>query len=157
VCLSPLPVRGGLFKRLASEGSLTLVGEFSGQGRPWLGALRELDVWVRGAPDRAPLAALLDEALATVRALADDEEIQLTGVFRQGFDVAAWIANPEQAPQEPYLSSSDYTQRSGDGASPPARGLQPHSPPTHKVDSRRSLPLLCDLLCPCPARPCRTA
>ena len=100
------PVRGALFKRLAAEGSLTLVGEFSGQGRPWLGALRELDSWVRGAADRAPLAALLDQSLATVRALADDEEIQLTGVFRQGFDVAAWIAHPDQAPQEPYLSSS---------------------------------------------------
>lgn len=129
-----MSARGALFKRLAGEGALTLVGEFSGQGRPWLGALRELDQWVRGAADRAPLAALLDQSLATVRALADDEEIQLTGVFRQGFDVATWIAHPDQAPQEPYLSSSDArTATAGRRVSTITRQMIAHSYSSHAL------------------------
>ena len=98
--------RGGLFKRLAGDGSLTLLGEFSGQGRPWLSALRELDQWATAEPSRAAFRQLMQRAMDTLRELAEDEEVQSVGVHRQGFDVRAWISQPDTAPEEAYLTRS---------------------------------------------------
>jgi len=103
--------RGALFKRLAGEGALTLLAQFSGQGRPWLSALRELYEWARaapaaGQPSRANFRALLERSLATLRALSDDDEVQLVGVLRQGIDVQQWITQPDAAPEEAYLASA---------------------------------------------------
>lgn len=95
-----------MFSRLAADGSLSLLGQFSGQGRPWLGALRELESWSRSAGHK-PMQALLQQALQVILDLSQEEEVQSMGVFRQGFDVKTWIEQPEQAPAETYLTASD--------------------------------------------------
>lgn len=98
--------RGALFTRLVSDGSLCLFAEFSGQGRPWLGALRELDTWARTGAHKK-VAQFIDDCILAVQEMATDEEVAATGVLRQGFDVRAWIDQSQPIPEETYLSSSD--------------------------------------------------
>ena len=101
--------RGALFSRLASDGSLTLLGEFSGQGRPWLGSLREVYNWsLESNSLRArTLRTLVERAAAQVDKLVQEEEMQMLGVFKQGFQVMEWIRQPDSAPKESYLAKSD--------------------------------------------------
>jgi len=101
-----LPGRGLLFSRLASDGSLSLFGEFSGQGRPWLPDLRTLHKWATEHVSTHPsLLQLIEDGCALVLELSESDELASTGVFKQGMEVMKWIREPEQAPQEAYLSS----------------------------------------------------
>ena len=108
LCLS---VRGSIFTRLCRDGSLTLFGEFSGQGRPWLGTLRE--VYQKASSSSATsngtnqfhlVRELILQADQKIQQLMEEEEIQMMGVFKQGFDFMKWIEEPESAPKESYLA-----------------------------------------------------
>lgn len=117
--------RGALFSRLSTDGSLCLFGEFSGQGRPWLSSLRELDAWAQSAQHQ-PMQQLIQQSLQVVQEMSQDEEAQAVGVFRQGFDVRSWIDQPEQAPAEAYLSASDTLTAHSPRRPRAQRGLRAH-------------------------------
>lgn len=112
-------VRGIILTRLASSGSLSLFGEFSGQGRPWLGSLREVYLWSlqqseKKNPHATYLKELIQRATTKVKQLVDEEDMEHTGGFKQGFDVMRWIMEPETAPKESYLAKSDTSTHIND-------------------------------------------
>ncbi|MGE3621620.1 MAG: fatty acid synthase subunit beta domain-containing protein, partial [Acidimicrobiia bacterium] len=73
---------------------------FAGQGVAWLGELSAL------VADRPELRPLLDEATATLVDEAGSPEGLASGRYRHGFDVAAWVTDRGNVPDDAYLRSA---------------------------------------------------